>query len=240
MLSKKAELVAEQEGITAFDVAHAPLFRVRVFRVGVEAYLLLLVVHHVIVDGWSVEVLMEELAEHYSALCVRGDALVARPALQFLDFARWQRQWAATAPAKGQIDYWKERLRGATPVFAEKRRRGRARIALFRAEERVEFSKELSTSLAILSKERRVTLFVTLLTGFQALLTARCAREDTCVAIAGANRIRNGTERMIGPLVNTLLVRTRLNGDISFDQALELVQQSVLEAIDRQKVPFDA
>lgn len=240
LLRRKAELLAEQQAMTTFDVARPPLLYVHVFRISKTDHLLLLVVHHVIVDGWSVEVLIAELSESYTALCVGGDGSVYKLNLQFADFARWQRQWLTTAPAKSQIAYWNDRLQGAMPVFPAPPRGKHTMLASLRAEEAIELSKDLSARLTRLSRERGVTLFVSLLAGFQALILARCDREDVCIAVAGANRVRNGTAKMIGPLVNTLLVRTRLSGDLCFAQALELVKSAVVGAMDRQEVPFDA
>jgi hypothetical protein len=239
LLARKAELLAEQEALTPFDARRAPLLRVCLFRIGADENLLLLVVHHVIVDGWSVEVLVEELAEHYSAASSDPQALPSEPPLQFTDFVYWQRHWSTTAGAKQQLEYWKERLQGASPIFPVPVDRRSGLSNGRRAEQPIELSRQLAASLTALSRTRSVSLFATLLAGFKALLLARCERQDICVAVSGANRTHLGTERVIGPLVNTLLIRTPLSAEISFGRALDLVSTGVVDAFARQDLPFD-
>ena len=117
LLLKKAELQAEQEAWTPFDMTRAPLFRTRLLRLGADDHVLLLILHHIIVDGWSIGVFIEEVSELYSAFTAGRQAQLPEPALQFSDFARWQRRWCTTDAATRQFAYWKEHLREASPVF---------------------------------------------------------------------------------------------------------------------------
>ena len=117
LLLKKAELRAEQEAWTPFDMTRAPLFRTRLLRLGPDDHVLLLILHHIIVDGWSIGIFFEEVSELYSAFAAGRQAQLPEPALQFSDFARWQRRWCTTDSATRQFAYWKEHLRGASPVF---------------------------------------------------------------------------------------------------------------------------
>jgi amino acid adenylation domain-containing protein len=239
LLFRKAELLAQHEALTLFDTTRAPLFRVRLLRIGTDYHLLLLVVHHAIVDGWSIGVFIEELAEYYSAISTGRQTRLPEPTLQFSDFAHWQRQWSTTASANQQFAYWRERLRGASPVFPMNGGRRGAMQGSSRAHEPIDLPKYLAGRLVALSRSHGATLFMTLLTGFKALMLARCERNDICIAVTAANRTDLANERVIGPFVNTLLIRTRLDADASFKQALDLVRESVVEAYARQQLPFD-
>jgi NRPS condensation-like uncharacterized protein len=239
LLFRKAELLAQHDALTLFDTSRAPLFRVRLLRVGADYHLLLLVIHHAIVDGWSIGVFIEELAEYYSAISTGRQTRLPEPTLQFSDFARWQRQWSTTASANQQFAYWRGRLRGASPVFPMNGSRRRAMLGSSRAHETIDLPKYLAARLVELSRTHGATLFMTLLTGFKALMLARCERNDICIAVTAANRTDLANERVIGPFANTLLIRTRLDANVSFGQALGLVHESVVEAYARQELPFD-
>src|SRR5262249_1871836 len=117
LLLKKAELEAEREAWTPFDVRSAPLLRVRLLRLAADDYILLLTLHHIIVDGWSIGIFLGEVSELYAAITNGRPTRLPEPVLRFSDFARWQRSWCATASADQQFAYWRERLREATPVF---------------------------------------------------------------------------------------------------------------------------
>src|SRR5262249_44426447 len=118
LLVKKAELRVEQEAWTPFDIARAPLFRARLLRLGRSDHVLLLVFHHIIVDGWSIGIVFEEVAKLYAAGAKGRRPRVSESAVQFPDVACWQRRWCTTAAATHQVAYWKRRLRAASPVFA--------------------------------------------------------------------------------------------------------------------------
>jgi len=117
LLLKKAALEAEREAWMPLDVNRAPLFRTRLLRLGAEDHVLLLILHHVIVDGWSIGVLMEEISEIYAALTAGRPVQLPKPELQFSEFARWQRRWSTGDAASRQLTDWKQHLRGATPIF---------------------------------------------------------------------------------------------------------------------------
>jgi amino acid adenylation domain-containing protein len=239
LLLAKAELRAEQEAWTTFDLSRAPLWRMRLLRLGADDHVLLLILHHIIIDGWSIGVLMEEVSELYSAFVAGRPAQLPEPALQFSDFARWQRGWFTTDSAARQFTYWKERLREAPPVFATNGAVGSELLGARVAHEPVHLANDLVARLRALSLSQGGTLFMTLLAGFKALLLARSGRNDICIATAMANRSQLRTERVIGPLENTTLIRTRIDADLSFQEVLHRVRASVLEAYARQEFPFD-
>jgi amino acid adenylation domain-containing protein len=239
LVLRKAELVAEQEAWMPFDLARAPLFRMRLMRLGHDDHVLLVVLHHIIIDGWSIGVLFEELSALYSAFAGRRSAQLPAPALQFADVTRWQRRWCETRAAEQQIADWKEHLRGASPVFPTDRADGGTLLSSPVAYEPVRLTTDLVTRLSALGGAQSATPFMTLLTGFKAMLLAASGRNDICVATAMANRTQEKTERVVGLLENTIIVRTCLDLDLSFAEALARVRHSVLEAHARQQLPYD-
>ena len=239
LLLKKAELEAEREALTPFDMNRAPLFRARLLRLGANDYVLLLILHDLIVDGWSMRIFMEEVSELYAAFAAGRPAQLAEPALQFSDFARWQRRWSTSGAADRQLAGWKERLREVSPVFPANGDVEDVLLDARIAQEPVHVPNDLVERLSALSHSQGATLFMTLLAGFKTLLLARSGRNDICVATAMANRSELRTERVIGPVANTALIRTQLDADLSFQEALSRVRDSVLETYATQELPFD-
>jgi amino acid adenylation domain-containing protein len=239
LLLKKAELEAEQEALTQFDLKISPLLRTRLLRVSADDHVLLLILHHSIVDGWSIGVFMEEVSDLYAAFAAGRKPRFLAPALQFSDFARWQRHWTTSGAAARQLAHWKRNLRNAPSVFPTNDSLEDALLSSPVAHEPIRVPKGLVARLSALSHRRGGTLFMTLLAGFKTLLLARSGCNDVCVATAMANRSQLQTERMIGPLSNITLIRTRIDADLSFHEALSRVRDSVLEAYARQDLPFD-
>jgi Condensation domain len=200
---------------------------------------LLLILHDLVTDGWSTGVLIEELSELYAGFAAGQRPELPEPALQFSDFARWQRQWSSSGAADRQFAYWRERLRDLAPVFPANNDVAGTLLAAPVSQESVDVSNDLVSRLRALSRSRGATLFMTLLAGFKALLLARTGQGDICVATSMANRSQLQTERVIGPIANTTIIRTQLDPDLPFQQALSRVQEAVLEAYARQELPFD-
>jgi amino acid adenylation domain-containing protein len=239
LLLKKAELEAEQEAWTPFDIGRAPLFRTRLLRLAADNHILLLTLHHIIIDGWSIGLFMEEVSELYAAFTGGRSARLPEPALQSSDFARWQRSWCTTSLATRQLAYWKEHLREVSPAFPTDDDPGGTLLGSPIDHEPIDLPRDLVNRLSALSRSQGGTLFMTLLTAFKALLAARSGRNDICVATAMANRSRRATERIIGLLENTTVIRTRIDANLSFQEAFGRVRDSVLEAYARQELPFD-
>jgi acyl carrier protein len=238
LLLKITELVAQSDALTALDTRSAPILRVRLLRLGTDDHLLLLTLHEAIVDPWSVQILMEELSEFYDAFSAGRQPALPEPQLQFPEFAHWQRRWICSDGAREQFTYWKEYLRDASPVFSANLDRGGELPAAQAAVEAIHLSHDLAGRLNTLGHSKGATLFMTLLTAFKALLLARTRRKDICVATTVANRSQPGLERLIGPVANTTIIRTRIDADLSFEQALSRVRCSVLERYARPDLPF--
>lgn len=238
LLLRKAELVAEQERMKLIDTNHAPLFRARLLRLSAVDHVLVLIVHDIVIDGWSMEVFIEDLSEFYAGFITGKQAQLPEPALHFCDFVRWQRLWSTSGAANRQLGYWKKRLRKASPVFAANSDVA-GELAAHVAHERFHISNDLIARLNALGHSRGATLFMTLLTCFKTLLLLRSGRNDICVGTTMANRSQPGRERVIGPFANTTLIRTRFDADLTFQEALDRVRDAVLEAYARQELPFD-
>jgi acyl-CoA synthetase (AMP-forming)/AMP-acid ligase II/acyl carrier protein len=239
LLRKKAALAAEQEALKPFDMSRAPLFRARLLRLGADDHVLLLVVHDIVIDGWSMGVFMDDVAKFYAAFAAGSPARLPEPALRFSDFARWQRQWSASAAADRQFAYWHRRLRSASALFADSSGDGGDELGARMTRERLHIPNNVLARLGDLSDGRGATLFVTLLTAFKVLLLLRSGRYDICVATAMANRAQLSTESVIGPFANTAIIRTRIDADLTFRQALDRVRDAVLQAYANQELPFD-
>jgi len=184
-------------------------------------------------------VFVEELFELYAAFTAGRQSQLPAPALQFLDYASWQRRWSTSHAASRQFVYWKRCLRKASPVFATTRSDLGDELAARITQRPVHISNDLVARLSALSHSRGATLFMTLLAGFKTLLLLRSGRNDICVATMMANRSHPGTDRVIGPFANTTLIRTRIDADLTFHEALNRVRDAVVEAYARQELPFD-
>jgi acyl-CoA synthetase (AMP-forming)/AMP-acid ligase II/acyl carrier protein len=239
LLLRKVQLEVEREALKPFDVSQAPLFRARLFHLGTDDYVLLLVVHDVAIDGWSMVVFMEELFELYAAFTAGRQPQLPAPALQFSDYAFWQRGWSTSHAASRQFVYWKRCLSKASPVFATTKTDVGGELAARITQRPFNISNDLVARLSELSHSRGATLFMTLLAGFKTLLLLRSGRTDICVATMMANRSHPGTNRVIGPFANTTLIRTRIDADLTFHEALNRVRDAVVEAYARQELPFD-
>jgi hypothetical protein len=203
-------------------------------------HLALFVLHHAISDAWSMGVLVRELAALYEAFHAGRPSPLPPLALQYADFAHWQRSWLAAGALEAQLAYWTRKLSGAPETLALPVDGRRPAAQTFRgAFHPFAFSPELSRALVRLSRDEGVTLFMTLLAGFSLLLSRYSGQEDVVVGTDIANRNRIELEGMIGFFVNNLVLRTDLSGDPSFRELLRRVREVTLEAYANQDLPFD-
>jgi acyl-CoA synthetase (AMP-forming)/AMP-acid ligase II/acyl carrier protein len=237
LLRRKAALAAEREALKPFDMSRAPLFRARLLRLGANDHVLLLVVHDIVIDGWSMGVFMEDVAHFYGAFAAGSRIRLPEPALRFSDFARWQRHWSTSDAADRQFAYWHRRLRNASALFANGNDGNKLAAPMHR--ERLRIPNNVLAKLGDLGHSRGATLFVALLAAFKVLLLLRSGRRDICVATAMANRAQLKTESVIGPFANTAIIRTRLDADLTFHETLDRVRDGVLQAYANQELPFD-
>ena len=222
-----------------FDLTRGPLLRVRLLRLAARHHVLLLTMHHIISDGWSMGVLIREVAALYEAL---GDEWRARPPalpIQYADYAVWQREWLRGEVLEEQLSYWKGQL-ADLPTLRLPTDRPRPRSESFQGRRQMlSLSSSTIETLKALSRSEEVTLFMTLLAAWQALLMRYTGQEDIVVGTPVAGRTRGETEGLIGFFVNMLVMRTDLSGDPTFRELLGRVRETALGAYAHQDVPFE-
>jgi amino acid adenylation domain-containing protein len=222
-----------------FDLARGPLLRATLLRLAGDEHLALLTMHHIVSDAWSMSVLVSEMTELYEALTSgRPPRLPVLP-LQYADFAHWQRAWLRGEPLEKQLDFWRRGLSGAPEELLPPDFPRPAAAAFTGAQHSEAFPPELSTALQELSRREGVTLFMTLLAGFMALLHRVTGREDIAVGTDVANRQRIELESLIGFFVNNLVLRADLSGNPTFRELLAAVRRTTLAAYAHQDLPFD-
>ncbi|MFC1715834.1 amino acid adenylation domain-containing protein [Candidatus Poribacteria bacterium] len=223
-----------------FDLTRLPLIRWTLLRLSQEEHMLIHVEHHIIHDGWSFNLLIHEMLELYSAFSADRPSPLPELPIQFADFAHWQRQWMQGEVAETQLAYWKKRLADCPPELGLPLDHPRPAMQTFRgAAPRIELPLDLCESLRALSRGEGVTLFMTMLTAFAALLHRYSGQDDICIGSGIANRHWPKTERLIGMILNNVVLRTDLSGDPTFQELLGRVRTATLEAYVHQDVPFN-
>jgi amino acid adenylation domain-containing protein len=236
----EVERLASEEAQRPFDPSIGPLLRATLLQLGEAEHVLLLTMHHIVSDGWSMGVLIRELAALYQAFSTGNPSPLPELPIQYADFAHWQHQWLQGEVLETQLVYWQQQLAGAPAVLELPTDRPRPAVQTFRgASQSLALSKSLSQKLKTLSQRCGVTLFMTLLAAFQTLLYRYTGQDDICVGSPIANRNRSETEGLIGFFVNTLVLRTHLAGNLSFQELLERVREVALGAYAHQDLPFE-
>jgi amino acid adenylation domain-containing protein len=235
-----AAQLAKAEADAPFDLARGPLLRARLIKLRADEHLLLLTMHHICSDGWSMGLFLNELAQLYRAFLVAQPSPLPNPPIQYADFAQWQRTFLQGEFLEKQLAYWRKQLAGAPAVLELPADRPRAPVQTFHgARLSVELPEDVRARLAELSQREGVTMFMTLLAAFQTLLYRYTGREDIVVGSPSANRNRSEIENLIGFFVNTLVLRTDFSGNPTFVELLRRVRQVTLGAYAHQDVPFD-
>lgn len=230
----------EEEARRPFDLARGPLLRASLLRTDEREHLLLFTMHHIVSDGWSIGLLIEEVETLYKAF-IRGEASPLDELLiQYADYAVWQREWLTSAALDGQFAYWRRHLAGMPPLLKLPTDKPRPPVPTFQgAEQEFVFSEILTAQLKALSQQEGVTLFMTLLAAFKVLLRHYAGGDDIVVGTDIANRSRTETERLIGFFVNQLVLRTDLSGDPTFRELIGRVRDVTLGAYEHQDLPFN-
>ncbi|HST58686.1 MAG TPA: condensation domain-containing protein, partial [Longimicrobium sp.] len=229
-----------EEALRPFDLAAGPLLRSTLVRMADEDHGLLFTLHHVISDGWSTAILGREVAELYGAFTEgRAPSLPELP-VQYADYAAWQRAWMQGVVLEAQLAYWRRRLAGAPPALDLPTDRPRPALA-GAAGSRVRFTLGRATSDALraLARAEGATLFMTLLAGWQALLSRYAGQADVVVGTPVAGRGRGETQGLIGFFVNTLVMRSDVGAAHGFRDLVRQVREHTLEAYAHQDVPFE-
>ncbi|MBD1926389.1 amino acid adenylation domain-containing protein [Trichocoleus sp. FACHB-90] len=244
-LETEARRITTQEAQRPFDLSKDPFLRVTLLRLDESEYVLLLVLHHIVSDGWSMGVLIRELAALYTAFasCKDDKFSVSKPLpelpIQYADFAHWQREWLQGEVLETQLAYWRQQLDGIS-ILNLPTDRPRPAVQSYRgATQLLQLPKSLSKALEALSQQEGVTLFMTLLAAFQTLLYRYTQQEDIAVGSPIANRNRSEIEGLIGFFVNSLVLRTNFDGNPTFRSLLSRVREVSLGAYAHQDLPFE-
>jgi acyl-CoA synthetase (AMP-forming)/AMP-acid ligase II/acyl carrier protein len=231
----------QEEILHSFDLARGPLIRPCLLRLGERKYILLISMHQVICDGWSLGVLMDELVAIYHAFSDRAEAALASLPIQYADFAHWQRHWESDAKMVAQLEYWREQLGDPLPTMQLARADPRRTIDNLRTARRAwALSARLAGAAKHFVHQEGSTLFMGLVAALQIVLHRYLGQDDVRVATNVANRNRPGTAELIGPLVNTVILRTNLAGDPTPRELLRRVRETTLAAFVHQDVPIEA
>ncbi|MEM9566927.1 MAG: amino acid adenylation domain-containing protein [Cyanobacteria bacterium P01_E01_bin.34] len=235
----QAKSLVRQKVRQPFDLTQGPLLRMAVLQLGAEDYVGVITVHQSAFDAWSRTVLLREMGILYTAIAAGDPSPLPEPPVQYLDYASWQRQWLASGVLDRQLDYWKRQLAEPLPVLNLPTDRPRPAIKTFEGETTiVSLGTELTQSLRDLSQQQEVTLFMTLLAAYNALLHSYTGQTDLLVGTTAANRTQPEIEGAIGIFNTVLVMRTDLSGDPSFKELLQRVRQVVLDSYAHPDVPY--
>ncbi|MBD2370873.1 hypothetical protein H6G63_28895 [Leptolyngbya sp. FACHB-402] len=231
--------LAIEEAARPFDLSADPLLRVTLLRLSETDHVVLLTLHHIVSDAWTMGVLVQELSALYAAFSTHQPSPLPELPIQYADFALWQRQWLQGEVLQAQLNYWRQQL-AALPTLELPTDKPRPQIQSDRAATQTfVVPKEVSRSLIQLSQQEGVTLFMTLLTAFKTLLHCYTGQTDIGVGSPIANRNRAEIEHLIGFFVNTLVLRTDLSNNPTFRSLLARVRETTLGAYAHQDLPFE-
>jgi amino acid adenylation domain-containing protein len=237
------ELFLQQQiqisAITPFDLEIAPLVRCSLFQSSDNDHLFCLNMHHIVSDGWSIGLFLQELSVLYPAYCAGEISPLPALEVQYADFALWQRQYLSGTVLKQQLEYWVSQLQGAPKLLQLPTDRSRPNTQSYRgATQKCTLDRELTQKLQALSRQKSSTLFMTLLAVFATLLYRYSGQSDILIGSPIANRNRCEIEPLIGFFVNTLVLRTRFEDNLSFEQLLEQLRSTTIAAYEHQDLPF--
>jgi amino acid adenylation domain-containing protein len=237
---EKARQQAQQEARRGFELSKLPLLRVRLLRLGESEHILVIVIHHIVSDGWSMGVMVREIGALYEAYSAGRRSPLEELALQYADYAVWQREWLQGEVLEEQMRYWRVQLEGMSELMEMPVDRARQAVADYRGEQKeVKISKEVSEKLREVSRREGVTMYMLLLSVFKVLLYRYSGQEEVVVGTPIANRRRGEMEGLIGLFANTLVVRSKVRGGMRFDELMKQVKEVTLGAYEHQDVPFE-
>ncbi|MEH2266221.1 amino acid adenylation domain-containing protein [Nostoc sp.] len=236
----EAQKLCDAEVQQPLDMNQLPLVRWVLLKLSEEEHQLIHIEHHMAHDGWSFNVFLGELLELYPAFCAGKPSPLTEPSLQFADFAHWQREWVNTAEAQAQLTYWQQKLSGSSPLLELPYDRPRPTEQTYNGDQvRMELPSDLCESLRVMSRQAGATLFMTMLGAFLVILHRYTKQDDISIGTAVANRRMQEIEKLIGMIVNNLVLRTDLSGNPTFRELLDRVRKVTLEAYANEDLPFD-
>ncbi|QSQ54055.1 non-ribosomal peptide synthase/polyketide synthase [Xanthomonas translucens pv. undulosa] len=235
-----AQRHAEQEASTAFDLEHGPLIRGRLLRLDAHEHRLLLTMHHIVTDGWSMGLLVRELSTLYAAFALgQPDPLPPLP-IQYADYAQWQRCWLEGPLLQRQLSFWREHLQGAPALLELPTDRPRPALQDYSGDSiEIALDAELTSALRALSQRHGSTVFMTVLAAWSVLLSRLSGQDEVVIGAPVANRTRSELEALIGFFVNAQALRIDLSANPSVAELLAQVRNTALAAQDHQDLPFE-
>ncbi|HJP95294.1 MAG TPA: amino acid adenylation domain-containing protein, partial [Pyrinomonadaceae bacterium] len=235
----RARQVATEEAQYRFDLVRGPLWRTSVLRLGEEEFMVFFTMHHIISDGWSLSVLVREVAALYESFLQQQPSPLPELEIQYADFAHWQQKLLQGEFLESQLAYWREQLANSVTLTLPTDR-ARPTIQTTNGDrELFQLTPELTAALQALSRREEVTLFMTLLAAFKVLLHFYSGQTSISVGTSIAGRRHLETEKLVGFFVNTLVLRTDLEGDPSFEELLVRVREVALGGYAHQEMPFE-
>ena len=236
----RAAWLAQDMAQAPFDLACGPLIRAAIVRMDDDEHRFMLTMHHIVSDGWSVGVLVGEVAALYGAHVQGLPSPLAPLAIQYADFAQWQRNWLRGPVLEAQRSYWRDYLSGAPTMLTLPTDRPRPPVQTYRgAVHDFQLPASVATGLQALCRKTGTTLFMSLAAAFNIMLSRYSGQDDICLGTPIANRHRTDIEPLIGFFVNTLVLRTRIDRSMRFSELLEGVRTDALAAYARQDLPFE-
>ncbi len=236
----KAHTLLSEQASAPFDLATGPLIRTTLVKLDQDSHVFLVVMHHIVSDGWSLVLFFQELTAIYDAFVRAEKSSLTDLAIQYADYATWQRTWLQGDTLEKQLGYWKNQLGGDLSALELPTDRPRPAVQTFNGARRwLTLPEALTDAVLALGKREGATLFMTMLAAFKILLYRYSGQEDVIVGSPIANRPQRETESLIGFFLNNLALRSDLSGDPSFREALARVRKTALEAYDNQDVPFE-
>jgi amino acid adenylation domain-containing protein len=237
---KQIKQIIHEETSYHFDLSTGPLLRVIVVNLNETQNILIITMHHIIVDGWSLGLLIKELSIIYNAFLKNKPSPLCDLPVQYADYAIWQRGWIKGEISEKQMNYWKEKLTGSPTVIELPLDKTRLKIQGYKGKREIfKIEKWKTEKIKQLSNTNNVTLFMTLLTIFKILLYRYSNQTDIVVGTPVANRKHSKIESLVGFFVNTLVLRTEVSGEISFKELVERVKKTTIEAYNNQDMPFE-
>jgi amino acid adenylation domain-containing protein len=225
---------------TPFDLNTGPLFTAKLLQLPDRKYVLLINMHHIVSDGWSMGVFVRELRQAYPDFAQNHIPNLAPLPIQYTDYATWQRNWLQGEVLTTQINYWKQQLQAAPSLLELPTDYPRPALQSYRgAHYRYSLPPDLTVAIKTLSQQQGASLFMTLLAAFSILLARYSRQQDLCIGSPIANRTQSQTEGLIGFFVNTLILRNHINPDRSFSELLHQTRQTCLDAYAHQDIPFE-
>lgn len=232
--------LSTEEAQRSFNLAEGPLLRCTLLRLEETEHVLLCTMHHIISDAWSKGILIRELATLYKAFASGNSSSLPELPIQYADFAVWQRQWLSEGILRNQLHYWQQQLQDVPDLLQLPTDHPRPNIQTYRgATQSFSLNTELTKKLKTLSRKSGTTSFMTLLAAFATLLYRYSSQEDILIGSPIANRNRREIESLMGFFLNTLVLRTRFENNLSFESLLAQVRKTTLKAYENQDAPFE-